>query len=239
MREGFIETSRVATERADINIFPDTTRHCPCCTTRLCTDYSSATCITIAPTVSWKKLVPISAGGARPLCRGGCWFGETVHGVFSVFWLFLSTAWVLVRILAHLLGGCLTVTTVKGLQNLTWLFLSPLFLIKLPSLGKLLALPSLTHNLQKGLSYEVKGRGEASRLEQEPCNLFHELRQLCTHHCARRAMMSERIRLRWKMEDSDLRAVAQTLADGLFKRQTNWLGSWHRVVLTSVIKSSK
>lgn len=124
---------------------PVTIHHCPGDMTRLCTDYPSATWFAIAPTVSWKKLVSISAGRAQALCRAGCWFREIVDGVFLfVFWLFLSTAWVLLRIVYHFLGGWLTITTVKGLQNLTWLFFSPSFLIKLPSLGKLLDLPSLT-----------------------------------------------------------------------------------------------
>lgn len=105
--------------------------------------------------------------------------------------------------MSHFLGGWLTITIVKGLQNLTWLFFSPSFLIKLPSLGKILAMPSLTQNLQKYLSYEVKEReqgGWRKPLLLEPFNFFHELHQLCTHHCVRRAMMSESIstRLRWK-----------------------------------------
>lgn len=85
MREGFIETFRVISERADTNASP---RHHPSSSLlhdqtlhRLC----FTTCITIAPTVRWKKLVPLSAGSAWPLWRGGCWFGETVDGVFFCF----------------------------------------------------------------------------------------------------------------------------------------------------------
>lgn len=80
MRAAFLEIFRVDTERADTSESPDTTCHSPCCMTRLCTVCSSASCVTIVPTVSWRKLVPISAGSAQTLWRGGRWFGETVDG---------------------------------------------------------------------------------------------------------------------------------------------------------------
>lgn len=120
MREGFIETFRVISERADTNASP---RHHPSLSllhdqtlhrlsfTHLHHHCSHCQMKEAGAPVSWECL--------DPLKRRVLVWRDSGWGFFFVFWLFLSTAWVLVRIVAHSLGGWLTVTTVKGLQNLT------------------------------------------------------------------------------------------------------------------------
>lgn len=173
-RETFLEIFGVGTERADTSASPDTTWHSRCCTTKLCIGCSSASSVSpLFPFSADKSWYPPQLGGLRLSGEEDAGLERLWMDKGPVFWLFVSTAGVLVNTEAQeRVSNCNSRMAAEFNPILPLLLIShQITSIHWESYWLFL----LQHNIYRNYQLKRLGQGadrEASPWELGPCNFF-------------------------------------------------------------------